>query len=32
LKKNCNFKIMITFAPEVENNLMVAKKYQKDFY
>lgn len=32
LKKNCNFKIMITFAPEVQNNLMIAKKYQKDFY
>ena len=32
LKTNITCKIMLTFAPEVANNLMIACKYQTDFY
>lgn len=32
LKKHCKFPIMLTFAPEVSNNLEIAKKYKNDFW
>lgn len=32
LKRYCNFPIMITFAPEVKNNLEIANMFKNDFY